>query len=190
MPDHTLILARFPRLTWDEASKSILVPQEIVLEVAQWLKDERTFALDYISNVTGVDYLPAQKKEKQKQPDGTEVEVATNIPGRIDVVYHLFSMRKKHGPIILKQQALSRENPVVMSLTTLFRGAELQEREVYDLFGVRFTGHPDLRRLLMWDEFQDYPMRKDYREPDDYEYEPTPHGEILAKAKQHYPEKI
>jgi len=53
--------------------------------------------------------------------------------------------------------------------------------------GVRFDGHPDLRRILMWDEFQDFPMRKDYREPDDYEFEPTPHDEVLEKAKQHYP---
>jgi NADH-quinone oxidoreductase subunit C len=52
---------------------------------------------------------------------------------------------------------------------------------------VVFEGHPDLRRILMWDEFKDHPMRKDYVEPDDYEWEPTPHGEVLAKAKQHYP---
>ena len=51
---------------------------------------------------------------------------------------------------------------------------------------MHFDGHPDLRRILMWDEFVDHPMRKDYREPDDYEYEPTPHGDVLAKAKEHY----
>jgi NADH-quinone oxidoreductase subunit C len=58
---------------------------------------------------------------------------------------------------------------------------------VFDLFGVVFHGHPDLRRILMWDQFQDFPMRKDYVEPDDYEYEPTPHDAILDKARRHYP---
>ncbi|PYK59642.1 MAG: hypothetical protein DME21_12720, partial [Verrucomicrobia bacterium] len=53
-----------------------------------------------------------------------------------------------------------------------------------------FDGHPDLRRILMWDGFQDYPMRKDYVEPDDYEYEPTPHDEVLEKAKRHDPQEM
>ena len=73
------------------------------------------------------------------------------------------------------------------SLTPIWRSAEFQEREIFDLYGIRFDGHPDLRRILMWDEFEDYPMRKDYREPDDYEWEPTPHDDVLEKAKQHYP---
>ena len=77
--------------------------------------------------------------------------------------------------------------PSACSLTSIWRSAEFQEREIYDLYGIHFEGHPDLRRILMWDEFNDFPMRKDYREPDDYEYEPTPHGDVLEKAKQHYP---
>ncbi len=71
------------------------------------------------------------------------------------------------------------------SLTPIYRSAEFQEREIFDLYGIRFDGHPDLRRILMWDEFEDYPMRKDYREPDDYEYEPTAHDDVLERAKQH-----
>ncbi len=73
------------------------------------------------------------------------------------------------------------------SLTPVWRSAEFQEREIFDLYGIHFDGHPDLRRILMWDEFVDHPMRKDYVEPDDYEYEPTPHDEVLERAKQHYP---
>jgi len=66
----------------------------------------------------------------------------------------------------------------------------LQEREIYDLYGVIFEGHPDLRRILMWDGFVGHPMRRDYVAPDDYEYEPTPHDEVLDLAKKHYPADV
>jgi len=77
----------------------------------------------------------------------------------------------------------------IPSVVAVYRSAEYQEREIFDLFGVCFTGHPDLRRILMWDEFLDHPMRKDYVAPDDYQYEPTPHDAVLEKAKKHYPTK-
>jgi NADH-quinone oxidoreductase subunit C len=73
------------------------------------------------------------------------------------------------------------------SLTPIWRSAEFQEREIFDLYGIHFDGHPDLRRILMWDEFEDHPMRKDYVEPDDYEWEPTPHDNVLEKTRRHYP---
>ena len=93
---------------------------------------------------------------------------------------------RKDGPLVLRQRTVDRGvNARVASLTPVWRGCEFQEREVFDLFGVVFDGHPDLRRILMWDGYQDYPMRKDYVAPDDYEYEPTPHDEVLARAKQH-----
>jgi NADH-quinone oxidoreductase subunit C len=95
-------------------------------------------------------------------------------------------MAQKHGPVVLRQRTANRTDQVqVASLTPIWRGCELQEREIYDLYGVVFEGHPDLRRILMWDEFKDHPMRKDYVEPDDYEYEPTPHGSVVEKAKKH-----
>jgi NADH-quinone oxidoreductase subunit C len=72
----------------------------------------------------------------------------------------------------------------VPSLTPLWRGCEFQEREAYDLYGVKFDGHPDLRRILMWDEFTDHPMRKDYAPPADYEWEPTPHDDTLQRSAQ------
>jgi NADH-quinone oxidoreductase subunit C len=70
----------------------------------------------------------------------------------------------------------------------VWRSAEFQEREIFDLFGVVFDGHPDLRRILMWDGYEDHPMRRDYVDPDDYEYEPTAHDEVLERARQHLTE--
>jgi NADH-quinone oxidoreductase subunit C len=61
------------------------------------------------------------------------------------------------------------------------------EWEAYDLYGILFEGRPDLRHILMWNEFTDIPMRMDYVEPDDYEYEPTPHDDVLEKAQRHFP---
>ena len=92
-------------------------------------------------------------------------------------------MRNKTGPLVLKQRT-ERDNAEAASLTPVWRSCELQEREIYDLFGVKFTGHPDLRRILMWDEFEGHPMRRDYEAPCDYEWEPTPHGEVLEKHKK------
>ena len=90
--------------------------------------------------------------------------------------------------MILRLRTGNRTDRVtVPSLTPVWRACEFQEREVFDLFGVSFEGHPDLRRILMWDGFKDHPMRRDYVEPDDYEWEPTPHGAVLEKAKHHYP---
>jgi NADH-quinone oxidoreductase subunit C len=96
-------------------------------------------------------------------------------------------MTHKHGPVVVRLRTNDRaEGAPLPSLTPIWRSAEFQEREIYDLYGIHFEDHPDLRRILMWDEFTDFPMRKDYREPDDYEYEPTPHDDVLEKAKQHY----
>ena len=177
-----LLTQNFPQVTWDEASQSFIVPHAGLLDVVYFLKNDPELFMDYVSNVTGVDWLP--RKEKSKAADGKEVEIEK--PGYLEVVYHFYSIKKKHGPIVLRCRADDRLNPILPSITPLFRGAEFQEREIYDLYGIKFSGHPDLRRILMWDEFEDYPMRKDYQEPDDYQWEPTPHDEVLGKAKQHY----
>lgn len=175
------ITQQFPEVTWDQATGSFIVPHATLLNIVQFIKTDPEFGMDYVSNVTGVDWLA--RKEKVKDADGKETEVEK--PGYLEVVYHFYSMQKKQGPIVLRTRADDRADPMVPSITPMFRGAEFQEREIYDLFGVRFSGHPDLRRILMWDEFQDFPMRRDYQEPDDYEWEPTPHDEVLEKARKH-----
>ena len=173
------------------AQTSLLVDSPHAVAVAKFLRDDARLCLDFASNVTGVDWPERIEKTKtkvKKLVEGVEKEVEETtektIPGYLEVVYHLYSMEKKHGPVILRLRTGNRTDSVtVPSLTGLWRGCELQEREVFDLYGVQFEGHPDLRRILMWDEFKDHPMRRDYVEPNDYEYEPTPHDEVLERAK-------
>ncbi|HEX5220962.1 MAG TPA: NADH-quinone oxidoreductase subunit C [Verrucomicrobiae bacterium] len=175
------------------AQRSLLVDREHGLPVAQFLRDDAELRLDYCSNATGVDWPEAELSEKikvKKLVDGVEKEVEevkkTIRPAYLEVVYHLYSMEKKHGPVIIRLRTENRTDKVQLpSLTPVWRGCELQEREIFDLYGIVFEGHPDLRRILMWDGFKDHPMRKDYVEPDDYEYEPTPHDEVLERAKAH-----
>ena len=119
---------------------ALIVPADQLSSVCRCLKQTERFSLDYLADLTVVDYP------------------ATN---EMHIVYHLYSMAKKHGPLALKVK-LPRATPVVASVTPIWRGAEFQEREAYDLFGVTFEEHPDLRRILMWEGFEGHPMRKDY----------------------------
>ena len=173
---------------------SLLIDNEHAPAIAQFLRDDPALRFDFCSNVTGVDWLDRTVKKTvkvKKLIDGEEKEVTEtteeHFPGYLEAVYHLYSMTHKQGPVIIRMRTVDRvAGARLPSLTSIWRSAELQEREIFDLYGIRFEGHPDLRRILMWDEFVDHPMRKDYREPDDYEYEPTPHDDVLEKAKQHY----
>jgi NADH-quinone oxidoreductase subunit C len=173
---------------------SLRIDSEHAVEIARFLRDDPELRLDFCSNVTGVDCLDRtiKKTVKVKQViDGVEKEIDQTseevIPGYLEAVYHLYSIARRHGPVIVRMRTADRAAETRLpSLTPVWRSAEFQEREIFDLYGIYFDGHPDLRRILMWDEFEDYPMRKDYREPDDYEYEPTPHDDVLEKAKQHY----
>src|SRR3989475_3143060 len=173
---------------------SLLIDNEHAPAIAQFLRDDPALQFDFCSNVTGVDWLDRTLKKTvkvKKIVDGEEKEVdettEEKIPGYLEAVYHLYSMAKKHGPVVIRMRTTDRADKVHLpSLTAVWRGCEFQEREIFDLYGIVFDGHPDLRRILMWDEFKDFPMRKDYVEPDDYEFEPTAHDEILDKAKRHY----
>ena len=183
------------------AQHSLRLDHGHAMQVAEFLRDDADLALDFLSNVTGVDWPDKEITEKvkvtrtvTKTVEGIEQQVEETVeeprkrtePGCLEAVYHLFSMSKKHGPVILRMRTANRTDQVEMpSLTPIWRAAEFQEREIFDLYGIVFSGHPDLRRLLMWDEFKDHPMRRDYVDPDDYEYEPTPHDSVLARAAAH-----
>jgi NADH-quinone oxidoreductase subunit C len=174
---------------------SLLLDHQNAVEVARFLRDDAALRLDLCSCVTGVDWLDRKVKKTVKVKtvvEGVEKEIdqteEQNIPGYLEAVYHLYSVALKHGPVVIRMRTADRgEGARLPSLTPVWRSAEFQEREIYDLYGIRFDGHPDLRRILMWDEFTDHPMRKDYVQPDDFEYEPTPHDEVLERAKEHYP---
>ena len=178
--------------------RSLLVDAAHAVAVATFLRDDPQLRLDFCSNATGVDWPEAELTEKvkvKKVVDGVEKEIEevrkTKRPAYLEAVYHLYSMALKQGPVILRMRTGNRTDEVrVPSLTPVWRGCEFQEREIFDLYGVVFEGHPDLRRILMWDEFKDFPMRRDYVEPDDYEYEPTPHDEVHERAKVHYATEV
>jgi NADH-quinone oxidoreductase subunit C len=176
---------------------SLLLDNEHAVAAVKFLRDDPDLRLDYCSSVTGIDWLDRVIKKTVKVKelvDGIEKEVdkaeEQKLPGYLEAVYHLYSISHKHGPVIVRMRTRDRlRNVSLPSLTPLYRSAEFQEREIYDLYGIRFEGHPDPRRILMWDEFEDHPMRKDYVQPDDFEYEPTPHDEVLERAKFHYTDR-
>jgi NADH-quinone oxidoreductase subunit C len=180
------------------AEHSLLIGREGAADVAVFLRDDAELALDFLSNVTGVDWPDKEivevkiPKQVTKTVDGVEQTVEEIVeetrkrvePGYLEAVYHLYSMAKKHGPVIIRLRTANRTDQTHLpSMTPIWRAAEFQEREVFDLYGILFDGHPDLRRILMWDEFKDFPMRKDYVDPDDFEYEPTAHDEVLQRAQ-------
>jgi NADH-quinone oxidoreductase subunit C len=187
------------------AQHSLRIALESAVAVATFLRDDSDLAFDFLSNVSGVDWPDREIAEKVKVTrqvvktvDGPEGKVEQTVdetveetrkrtePGFLEAVYHLYSVDKKHGPLVIRMRTANRSDKAQLpSLTPVWRAAEFQEREVFDLYGIVFIGHPDLRRILMWDGFKDHPMRKDYVDPDDFEYEPTPHDEVLKRAQAH-----
>jgi NADH-quinone oxidoreductase subunit C len=178
------------------AQHSLLLNREQARAVALFLRDHADWRLDFCSLVTAVDWLDLETSEKVKVkklvegPGGaqqeTEVEEIrkTRIPGYLEAVYHLFSMEKRHGPLVIRMRTANRSDDAHMpSLTPVWRSCEFQEREAFDLYGIVFDGHPDLRRILMWEGFTDFPMRKDYVPPADdalTEARPAGSGEVQA----------
>jgi len=117
-----------------------LVDKDRLVEVMRFLRDDPELRFDMLTDVTCVDYLGETP--------------------RFEMVYHLYSVAKNHR---LRIKARVAEQPCeIDTLCPLWASANWMEREVWDMYGVRFTGHPDLRRLLLYEEFQGHPLRKDY----------------------------
>ena len=133
---------KFPDVQIVIEGSSLIIPKEKWFETAIFLKNAPELSFDFLSSVTGVDY-----KEY------------------LEVVYHLYSMEKKEGPLNIKVRT-DVEKCILPSVTPIWRSAEFQEREAYDLVGIHFEGHPDLRRILMWEGFEYHPLRKSYVQED------------------------
>ncbi len=142
---HERLRARFGDdvgpLSEPKIDPSCTVKRERIVEVCRFLRDEPDLALDLLEDLTAVDW---PKK------------------GQIEIVYHLLSIPKRH--VIVLKVELDRAAPAVDSVEGVWKAANWLEREVYDLFGVSFAGHPDLRRVLLPDDWVGHPLRKDYQE--------------------------
>jgi NADH-quinone oxidoreductase subunit C len=120
---------------------TIVIARARLRETCSFLKQDPELDLSFLSDITAVDYLG------KKSP-------------RFELVYHLYSLKARHR--LRVKVPVPEEDPIVDTLVPLWKGADWLEREVWDMFGIRFRGHPDLRRVLLYEEFQGHPLRKDY----------------------------
>jgi NADH-quinone oxidoreductase subunit C len=135
----TKILEIIPAATFDETGEwlNALVEANDWLPLAKQLRHNSELDFDFLFSVTGVDWKT-----------------------HFSVVYHLRSLQ--HGHIVVVKAKVDRANPEIETVCQIWKTAELNEREVFDLFGIKFLHHPDLRRLFLTDEWEGYPLRKDY----------------------------
>jgi NADH-quinone oxidoreductase subunit C len=129
---------KFPGCLEEAGRDTLLVKTASLPEVAGYLKNTEGFDFDYLNFITAVDYYRY-----------------------FEVVYHLTSLKHDHS-VFLKTRCYDRAHPAVPSVVPLWQGADMQEREVFDLFGIRFEGHPNLKRIFLWEGFDGYPLRKEF----------------------------
>jgi NADH-quinone oxidoreductase subunit C len=129
---------KFPGSIVESGKDSLLVGSEFLLPVASYLKDTPGLDFDFLSYITVVDYYEY-----------------------FEVVYHLTSLEHNHS-LVMKARCYGRDNLSLPSVVSLWRGADFQEREIYDLFGISFDGHPNMSRIFLWNSFEGHPLRRDY----------------------------
>ena len=152
---------------------TVILHRGSLLEVARFLRDDPALQMNYLMDLTAVDYSAFGKKPTPAffPSSGVSVRTSPEIPdedpwpgppgtSRFAVVYHFYSMAHKHRLRLVVP--VEEADAVVDSLCSLWPGANWLEREVWDMFGISFRGHPDLKRILMYDEFEGHPLRKDY----------------------------
>lgn len=123
----------------DSADKTaVIVTSESLFKTAEFLKNAKGLDFDYLADLAGIDYTDY-----------------------FEVVYRLISLTHNHS-LVLKTRCYDRDKPIVPSVTSLWRAAYFPERETYDLLGIVFNGHPNLKRLLLWEGFEGHPLRRDY----------------------------
>ncbi len=129
-----------PGAVIEATDQGLVVAPDKLIEFARYLRDQEGY--DYLSMVTSVDW-----------------------PDYFEVVYYLFGVARAHKRLVLKVRLADKVHPELPSVISIWPGADFQEREVYDMMGIRFAGHPNLRRILLWEGFEGHPLRKDFREP-------------------------
>ena len=132
------IQVQFPDSVLEAEGEWILLRVESLEQVARYCHDAPDLRMDFLSAVTGTDFIDY-----------------------FEMVYHLVSIEHNHR-VVLKTRVYDREEPIVPSMIGIWEGANLQEREIYDLLGVSFSGHPNLKRILLWEGFEGHPHRKDF----------------------------
>ena len=129
---------KFPGSVVESGLDNLVVKVDSLLDIARFLKEADGLEFNYLNFVTAVDYYD-----------------------HFAVVYRLSSLKHNHN-LTVKTRCYDRESPALPSVTGLWQGADFQEREIYDLFGIRFEGHPNLKRIFLWEGFEGHPLRKDF----------------------------
>ncbi len=132
------ITERYPGAVIETADTAILINSEPLLDVATFLRDTPELEFDYLAHITAVDYYDY-----------------------FEVIYQLVSIKHNHS-LLLKTRCYGRDNLSLPSVVSLWQGADYQEREIYDLMGITFNGHPNMKRIVLWQGFEGHPLRKDY----------------------------
>jgi NADH/F420H2 dehydrogenase subunit C len=131
-------LAAAPGAVEEWSGDSVWVRPARIEEAARFLRDEPELDFQFLNSISAVDFID-----------------------HFQVVYHLTSFRRQHTAVV-KARVFGRESPSLPSVYHVWRGADFQEREVWDLMGIRFEGHPNLKRIMLWEGFEGHPLRKDY----------------------------
>jgi NADH-quinone oxidoreductase subunit C len=129
---------KFPGSVVESGRHHLLTTSEALLGTLTFLRDTPALDFNYLNHITAVDYYQY-----------------------FEVVYQLSSLEHNHSTVV-KARCYDRESPVLPSVTGLWQGADFQEREIYDLMGIKFEGHPNMKRIFLWEEFDGHPLRKDY----------------------------
>jgi NADH-quinone oxidoreductase subunit C len=132
--------AAFPGSTVESSGNTVVVKDEFLFKTVAFLKDTAGLDFNYLNYMTATDYSTY-----------------------FEIIYDLVSLEHNHK-LVVKTRITNREKPELPSVVSIWKGADLQEREIFDLFGINFTGHPNLKRIFLWEGFQGYPLRKDYKQ--------------------------
>ena len=140
----------FPAAVVEVQPDAVVVVREALADLCSYLRESPELDFTFLVSLTAVDYIDY-----------------------FEVVYHLSSFNRNHSAV-LKTRAHGRKDPWVPSVVPVWKGADFQEREAWDLLGVRFEGHPNLKRIMMWEGFPGHPLRKDFMEFDHRTIQPMP----------------